>query len=65
VGRPIEVNYEPARVGDVHESQADRTRLSTLFPDTRPVPLDEGLLRTVDWYRSRPFHQQDQAAVVG
>ena len=65
VGRPIEVNYEPARVGDVHESQADHTRLSTLFPDTRPVPLDEGLLRTVDWYRSRPFHQQDQAAVVG
>ncbi|MEV4755980.1 NAD-dependent epimerase/dehydratase family protein [Micromonospora sp. NPDC049559] len=49
--RPVEVEHVAPRVGDVRESQADHTRLSTLFPTVRPVPLDEGLAATVRWYQ--------------
>ncbi len=40
------------RVGDVRHSQADSSRLLALFPDARPVPLQEGLRSTVAWMRS-------------
>ena len=32
-------------------SQADRTALSRMFPDIRPIPLAEGLRDTVGWFR--------------
>ena len=38
-------------VGDVHDSQADQSRLSTLFPAIQPTPLPEGLQATVAWFR--------------
>jgi UDP-glucose 4-epimerase len=41
------------RPGDVRDSQADQTRLRHLFPGVPPMPLDEGLRRTVDWFRRR------------
>ena len=44
-------HVEP-RAGDVRDSQADRSRLEALFPGVVPVPLEEGLRRTVDWFRS-------------
>jgi UDP-glucose 4-epimerase len=46
-----EVCHGPARPGDVPDSQADSARLQTLFPDVRPVSLDEGLSETVAWFR--------------
>jgi len=50
-----EISHGPARVGDVRDSQADATRLRALFPDVRPVGLDEGLSETVAWFRqARP-----------
>ncbi|WP_432834208.1 NAD-dependent epimerase/dehydratase family protein [Dactylosporangium sp. CA-092794] len=49
-GRPVEVVFDPARPGDVRDSQADSGRLEELFPDHRPVPLDAGLAETVSWY---------------
>jgi UDP-glucose 4-epimerase len=45
------VHTEP-RAGDVCDSQADQTRLRSLFPAVEPVDLDEGLRRTVDWFRT-------------
>lgn len=48
-GRPLEVVHEPARPGDVRDSQADRTRLQALFPDITPVPLAAGLRATTAW----------------
>jgi UDP-glucose 4-epimerase len=50
VDRPVEVVFDPARPGDVHDSQADSARLAELFPGHGPVPLDEGLHKTVTWY---------------
>lgn len=51
VGHPVKIGHTPARVGDVRESQADSTRLTALFPEVRPVPLDDGLAQTVRWYQ--------------
>lgn len=49
LGRSLDVVHEPARPGDVRDSQADRTRLTSLFPSVRPQPLRVGLEATVDW----------------
>lgn len=53
IDRPIEVEHLPPRTGDVRESQADHTRLRTLFPQVQPLPVEAGLARTVAWYRDR------------
>ncbi|HEY6275013.1 MAG TPA: NAD-dependent epimerase/dehydratase family protein [Streptosporangiaceae bacterium] len=46
-----DVRTGPGRAGDVPDSQADSGRLRRLFPHVQPVPLDEGLARTVAWFR--------------
>jgi UDP-glucose 4-epimerase len=51
LGHPVARTHVPARPGDVRDSQADHTRLEALFPGVTPVPLEEGLRRTVDWFR--------------
>ncbi|MET8730101.1 hypothetical protein ABZV81_23410 [Streptomyces parvus] len=40
------------RTGDVHHSQADSTRVQTLFPVVTPVPIQEGIAATVHWFRA-------------
>lgn len=57
VGRSLEVSHEPARPGDVRDSQADQTRLRLLFPDIEPVSLSEGLRSTVEWFRTSVVEQ--------
>lgn len=53
LGRAVEIEQRPARVGDVPHSQADASRLESLFPDVEPVPLDQGLRETVAWFVAR------------
>ena len=55
--RPSVEHVEP-RAGDVRDSQADNARLRTLFPDVSPVPLQEGLRATVEWFRTLPDYQR-------
>jgi UDP-glucose 4-epimerase len=50
LGHPVARRHVPGRTGDVRDSQADRARLEGLFPGVTPVPLAEGLRRTVDWF---------------
>jgi UDP-glucose 4-epimerase len=52
IGEPLQVDYREPRKGDVPHSQADCSRLRSLFPDLEPVPLEKGLRATVDWFRS-------------
>lgn len=52
IGRSLPVQHDPVRPSDVRHSQADSTRLRTLFPSIEPVSLDEGVRQTVDWFRS-------------
>ncbi|NJP65756.1 NAD-dependent epimerase/dehydratase family protein [Streptomyces spiramenti] len=50
MGTALPREHHPVRPGDVPHSQADGTRLRALFPDVGPVPLREGLERTVRWF---------------
>jgi UDP-glucose 4-epimerase len=51
VGIPADIRYGLPRSGDVRDSQASPDRLQQLFPRIRPIGLDDGLQRTVAWFR--------------
>jgi UDP-glucose 4-epimerase len=53
LGHRVDRQALPARDGDVRHSQADNSRLLGLFPDVKPVSLDDGLAATLGWFRSR------------
>jgi UDP-glucose 4-epimerase len=53
LNRPLERAHTDPRPGDVRDSQADQTRLRSLFPDIEPIGLDEGLRRTVEWFEGK------------
>jgi dTDP-D-glucose 4,6-dehydratase len=50
-GARVDLRHEPARAGDVRDSQASGALLGRLFPDVTPVPLRTGLEHTVAWFR--------------
>ena len=45
--------YAPAKAGEQIRSVLDGSKLRTLAALPEPVPLDEGLRRTIEWMRSR------------
>jgi nucleoside-diphosphate-sugar epimerase len=51
IGSTLEPNYAAPRAGDVRDSQADITKARNLLGYTPLVSFDEGLDRTVAWYR--------------
>ena len=51
VGGRVSPIYAEARPGDVRDSQADITKARKLLGLEPTVSLEEGLRRTVDWYR--------------
>ncbi len=53
IGSKVEPNYLPARVGDVRDSFADVSKAKRMLGYTAGISLDEGLGRTVDWYREQ------------
>ncbi|MFL6206808.1 MAG: NAD-dependent epimerase/dehydratase family protein [Acidimicrobiales bacterium] len=53
LGHPVEREHQPTRAGDVPHSQADTTRLRSLFPDVEPVAFVDGLRATIDWFRAQ------------
>ena len=52
IGASVEPVYGPPREGDVRDSQADATRAKQLLGFEGKVTVEEGLRRTVEWYRS-------------
>ena len=47
--------YETPRKGDVKHSQADNTRAREWFGYEKLVGLEEGIRKTIDWWRSSRF----------
>jgi len=52
LGRSLEVDYLPSRVGDIKHSQADGSALRALVPDVVTTSFEEGLRATVKWFQS-------------
>lgn len=52
LGTSLRRDYVDPRPGDVRDTQADNRRLIDLFPELDAVPIDEGLTRTIEWFRS-------------
>src|SRR6266852_4107742 len=53
IGYKGEVEYGPERAGDVKHSLADMSRAEKHLGYTPKVDFEEGLRRTIEWYRSR------------
>jgi nucleoside-diphosphate-sugar epimerase len=51
IGRRVKAAYGPDRAGDVKHSMADITRAREAFGYEPQVTFEEGLRRTVEWYR--------------
>ncbi len=52
VGSSLDPVHGPVRTGDVRHSQADISRARELLGYEAQIPFDEGLRRTVEWYRA-------------
>ena len=50
-GNKLETKYEPPRDGDIRDSQADITQAREILNYEPLVNFEEGLRRTVEWYR--------------
>ena len=53
IGYPGEVKYGPTRSGDVKHSLADLSRAEKHLGYTPKVDFEQGLRRTVEWYRGQ------------
>src|SRR5215831_11552087 len=51
-GHKLEAKYEPAREGDIRDSQADIARAREILGYDPPVQFAEGLQKTFEWYQS-------------
>ena len=51
-GKKLEPKYEPARDGDIRDSQADISQAREFLGYEPSVTFDEGLRRTFEWYRA-------------
>ena len=54
LGSDISPIHEPGRAGDVRDSQASVNAAKEALGYSVSVDFEEGLRRTVDWYRSQP-----------
>lgn len=51
LGKDIQPKFEPARAGDVRDSQADSTLAREKLGWTPKVTFEEGIRRTIAWYQ--------------
>lgn len=51
IGTDVTFEHSETRAGDVRDSQADCTLLTSLFPSIEPVALLDGIRNTVTWMR--------------
>lgn len=58
VGAKTEVHYGDRRAGEVYKSRVDITKVRKAVGFEPQTTLDEGLVRTADWYRERWLPQQ-------
>lgn len=57
VGYELIRNHRESRPGDVRSSQADSTRLRSLFPEVQSTTLEHGIEATLGWFRQLPAYR--------
>src|SRR5258705_5129992 len=60
-GKNLEPKYEPARDGDIRDSQADISQAREFLGYEPSVTFDEGLPRTFEWYRATQEKEKAKA----
>ena len=65
VGRHVPVVHETARPGDVDRHFADIAKARRLFGFEPRVQLEEGLARTVEWFRANDIASRAPAEAAG
>ena len=50
---PLEIKFEPPRLGDIKDSQAHPEQLLKEFPSVKPTPLSSGVHATTQWFQSK------------
>ena len=65
VGRDVPVVHEAGRPGDVHRHLADVAKARRLFGFEPRVQLEEGLARTVEWFRAHDVARRAPAGASG
>ena len=53
--RQVAADYQPERAGDVRHSQADNTRAKEWLGYEKLVGLEEGLQKTIEWWKNSRF----------
>lgn len=51
----VEADYQAERKGDVEHSQADNTKAKEIYGYEKLVGLEEGLQKTIDWWKQSRF----------
>lgn len=53
IGSPLELDHVDPRPGDIRHSKADPSLLRSLFAETDPVAIGDGVGYTIDWFRTQ------------
>ena len=64
-GVSIAANYGPPRAGDVRDSQADTEAAAKYLGHAPRFSLEEGLRRTLEWYRQQQSAPSSATVSVG
>ena len=64
-GVSIDANYGPPRAGDVRDSQADTEAATKYLGHAPRFSLEEGLRRTLEWYRQQQSAASSATVSVG
>jgi nucleoside-diphosphate-sugar epimerase len=54
----VTIDFQPERTGDVKHSQADNSRAKEWLGYTKLVGLEEGIRRTIDWWKNSRFAKE-------
>ena len=63
-GKQLEAKHDPARDGDIRDSQADISQASEFLRYNPQVGFEEGLRRTFEWYRAMQAKAKAAAETV-
>lgn len=53
LGRKLEIQFDPARPGDIQKSQGSPRRFREVFPAIKPTSVRQGIRRTLEWLGSQ------------